>query len=485
MRKLFLLLLTSVLILLWLCSPTAFADEIPYDMGVPYLYGKQYTGNDMNMDVYWVQVQMKATGCWYQGETWDCTGNLGDHTMREISSFMRSRGYFGHTGYVDQNVINELADYLGDNIQPVCVGGFYNAMDAIMTGGSAGSMKQIVSNLRDMVSLETIGARWVQICLKYLGYYGSVVDGKYGESTELAVKEFQRVYGFEERDYVSLGVARAMIEAYYYAGGDLNNLPGSNRFGSKTRPTAIPSQFQSHHSSPWGLAYCGVNRSESSIFFNEPALKVEDTVYFHARLTGGSVNEKVNLHYRIYMNGELMDENDFSGQFSSDSYVWVRYTPFRYGTLAIEIGYIDNNTGFYRELGTTSVYINPRTDETITETAKGWISGYDLYINRYDRLCFDLTSFMDPSDGIICFIRDDTGLHQGTIVGGYIYTDSPVANSIYEYAFWHGPHAYSRDVAALSVNQIPSSAWTKLYVTEEKQIVIVSTSIAIRIKETE
>lgn len=480
LRKMFLLVLVSVFILIWLCSPTAYADTAPYDMGIPYLYGRQYTENDMNMDVYWVQVQMKATGCWYQGEIWDCTGNLGDHTMKEIASFMRSRGYPDHTGYVDQNVINELVEYLGNDIQPVYVGAFYDAMDAIMTGGSTGSMQQIVSNLRDMVPRETIGARWVQVCLKHLGYYTSVVDGKFGESTELAVKDFQRAYSFEERDYVSLGVARAMLEAYYYAGGNLNNLPRSGRFSSLSSPKSTTS----HRSSPWNLTFYGINRSENNVFFNESSLKVENTVYFHGQLTGGLSNERVRLHYKTFMNDELMDENDFSGQFDSGSYIWVRYTPYRYGTLSVEIGYIDN-AGYYRKLGTNSVYINPRTSETITETAKGWTSGYDLCFNRYNQLCFDMTNFMDPSDAIICFIRDDSGIRQGTVVGGCVFTDSPMINKTYEYAFWCGPHAHAQDVATLSENQIPASAWTKLYVTQDKQIVIVSTNIAIRITKQE
>lgn len=204
--------------------PSYSYDE-PYDMGVPQLNGRVYRLNQMNMVVYWVQVQLKATGIWYQGESWDCTGNLGDHTMSEIASFMRSRGYRGHSGVVDQSVVNELASYLGNRLVPVYVGGFYDAMNSIMVGGSSGSMYQITSNLRDMVARDTIGARWVQVVLKRMGYYNSTIDGKYGEGTDLAVKAFQRDHGFQERDYVSLGVARAMLEQYYGRGFSVNELP--------------------------------------------------------------------------------------------------------------------------------------------------------------------------------------------------------------------------------------------------------------------
>lgn len=206
-------------------SASSYAYDDPYDMGVPYLNGRVYRLNQMNMAVYWVQVQLKATGIWYQGESWDCTGNLGDHTMSEIASFMRSRGYRGHSGVVDQSVVDELASYLEDRLEPVYVGGFYDAMDSIMVGGSSGSMYQITSNLRDMVARESIGARWVQVVLKRLGYYNSTIDGKYGEVTDRAVKAFQRDHGFQERDYITLGVARAMLEQYYYRGFSVNELP--------------------------------------------------------------------------------------------------------------------------------------------------------------------------------------------------------------------------------------------------------------------
>lgn len=200
-------------------------DEDPYDMGIPDLQERTIYRDQMNMSVYWVQTQLKATGIYYQGEIWDVTGNLGDHTMKEISSFMQSRGYRGHSGLIDQTVINELVTYMGCRITPVYVGGFYEHMDSIMVGGNTGSMQPIISNLRDMVPHVSVGARWVQCCLKKIGYYTGTIDGKYGEATENAVKAFQKANGFEERDYVTLGVARAMLEQCYYSGCSLIDLP--------------------------------------------------------------------------------------------------------------------------------------------------------------------------------------------------------------------------------------------------------------------
>ena len=197
----------------------------PHDMGIPNLHGQIITMNQMNLAVFWVQTQLKATGIYYQGEIWDVTGNLGDHTMQEISSFMQSRGYYGHSGQIDQQVIDELACYLGRRIVPVYIGGFYRYMDSIMIGGHTGSMNAVISNLRDMIPHVTTGARWVQCCLKKLGYYNGVIDGKYGEATENAVKAFQKASGYEQRDYVTLGVARAMLEQCYYSGCTLEDLP--------------------------------------------------------------------------------------------------------------------------------------------------------------------------------------------------------------------------------------------------------------------
>ena len=179
----------------------------------------------MNLVVYWVQTQLKATGTYYQGDIWDVTGHLGEHTMQEISSFMWSRGYYNHNGQINQAVINELADCLGCRIVPVYIGGFYSHMDTIMQGRHDKYMQSIVSNLRDMIPHVTTGARWVQCCLKKLGYYNGVIDGKYGEATENAVKAFQKASGYEQRDYVTLGVARAMLEQCYYSGCTLEDLP--------------------------------------------------------------------------------------------------------------------------------------------------------------------------------------------------------------------------------------------------------------------
>lgn len=196
-----------------------------YDMGVPNIGKTVFRKDAMNLVVFWVQTQLKATGVWYQGYQWDVTGNLGSQTMSEVSSFMQSMGYPGHSGVIDQNVINALQRYLGNNIVPVYTGGFYTGMKNLLQNDAWGSMRKIVSNLRDMVPRESTGARWVQCVLSRLGYYNGAIDGKYGEQTELAVKRFQKDHGFQERDYVTLGVARCMLEQYCYAGGDAGRLP--------------------------------------------------------------------------------------------------------------------------------------------------------------------------------------------------------------------------------------------------------------------
>ena len=198
--------------------PTTQSGDI-YDIGIPNLNGKVYYQDDMNVHVLWVHYQLKATGRYYQGSSWDETGNLGDRTMREIGKFMQDNGYRNHDGHVDQTVINALANYLGSRRVPVYVRGFYEKMNTIMYGGSAGSMQSIDENS------SSTKVKWVQTCLKKLGYYNSAIDGKFGSGTIRALKNFQADYGYEQRDYVSLGVARKLLEAYYNAGYNLNELP--------------------------------------------------------------------------------------------------------------------------------------------------------------------------------------------------------------------------------------------------------------------
>lgn len=191
----------------------------PYDIGIPDLNGNVYYENASNVYVLWVQYQLKATGQYYIGDNWDETGNLGDHTMEEIAKFMKANGYSNHNGRVDQTVINTLASYLGSRRVPVYVGGYYDKMNTIMSGGSAGSMKSINANS------SSTKVKWVQTCLKKLGYYTSSIDGKFGSGTTSALHRFQADYGYVQRDYVSLGVARRMLEACYSRGYSLNDLP--------------------------------------------------------------------------------------------------------------------------------------------------------------------------------------------------------------------------------------------------------------------
>ncbi len=174
----------------------------------------------MNLYVYWVQVRLKATGKWYQGEEWDCTGNLGSHTMSEIASFMRSHG-IDHDGTVDDTVIGLLQDVPG--APEVLTGGFYDCLDLLTGGERYGDMASVGR------SSPTGAVIWVQTCLKQLGYYTSAIDGNFGSGTLRALHAFQKEHGWVERDRVSYGTARDLLECYVAAGGDPDALPGSGR----------------------------------------------------------------------------------------------------------------------------------------------------------------------------------------------------------------------------------------------------------------
>ena len=192
-------------------------SDVPRALEHPDLQGRVIGRDQMNLYVYWVQVRLKATGRWYQGEEWDCTGNLGSHTMSEISAFMRFSAGIDHDGTVDQDVIDALLDVPGAPVVPV--GGFYGCLDILTGGDRYGDMRGIGrSSPRDAV-------RWVQTCLKRLGFYTSAVDGDFGPGTLRALHAFQKEYGWVERDSVSYGVARDLLERYIASGGDPNELP--------------------------------------------------------------------------------------------------------------------------------------------------------------------------------------------------------------------------------------------------------------------
>lgn len=260
-----------------------------------------------------------------------------------------------------------------------------------------------------------------------------------------------------------------------------------------TRPTRRPRPTHTPQPTPipdysWHLQFTGINTDPNDNYTQNNNLRVGDTVYFHASLNGGAPYETILPYYEICMNGEFVESSAFSGQFGTGSDIWVRNTPFRYGTLSIRIFYYANNgNGREIDLGSTSVHINARDDNTQTETAKGWIPGCDVYFNRYGNLCFDLTNYDSANKAIIWFSRNESSSNvtQSTVVGGQIVWDSPTPGLIYEYAIWCGDYNYSRDVASLSSNQIPASAWIKLYVTDDRQVIIVSSDVAVNIKENE
>ena len=177
-----------------------------------------FIGRDrMNLCVYWVQVRLKATGRWYQGAEWDCTGNLGSHTMSEIAAFMRTTAGYAHDGTVDDMVIYMLMDV--PDAPEVLVGGFYDCLNTLTGGDRYGDMTKVdKSSPREAII-------WVQTCLKQLGFYTSSIDGKFGSGTLRALHAFQKKYGWVQRDHVSYGVARDLLERYVAAGGDPNKLP--------------------------------------------------------------------------------------------------------------------------------------------------------------------------------------------------------------------------------------------------------------------
>ncbi len=206
-------------------GPTPVDDStLPFDMGIPQLNGRSFGPDNENIVIYWVQIQMKAAG-YYTGDQWDETGNIGDHTQEEIRRFMRDCGYPYHTGFVDQTVVNTLASVLGSRLRPVYRGGYFRHMNALLNDLTFESCDTVYPNSQSNSAHNRTSIRWVQTALSLLGYYSGSIDGQYGSGTDSAVKAFQRDHGFQQRGYVTYGVARAMMEAMWQRGCDLSRLP--------------------------------------------------------------------------------------------------------------------------------------------------------------------------------------------------------------------------------------------------------------------
>lgn len=195
----------------------------PYVMKTPSLGGRVFQPGEMNMAVFWVQTQLKATGLWYQEDSCTVTGCLDGETMAAVAEFMAVRGFPEHGGTIGQAVIDELTEYLGSWTVAVYTGGFYEAMAVLMDGSSAGSMTPVGTNAEGVISSGD-KVRWVQTCLAFLGFYSGEISGEYDEATRQAVRLFQRDSGFAQEDRVNLGAARAMMEAFYYNRGSLEML---------------------------------------------------------------------------------------------------------------------------------------------------------------------------------------------------------------------------------------------------------------------
>ena len=204
-------------------------DRSPSAMEIPALGDRVCRAGEMSMTVFWAQTQLKATGLWYQDDGCLITGVLDETARSAVSEFMAMRGQQDHGGDIDQQVVAELAEYLGGRAVAVYTGGFYGLMDVLMDGGPAGSMTPVGPEDESGTAASAARVRWVQTCLRHLGYYAGRVGGTYDEETRTAVRLFSQDSGFPEQDRVTLGLARAMLEAYYYSRGDLEQLAETAR----------------------------------------------------------------------------------------------------------------------------------------------------------------------------------------------------------------------------------------------------------------
>ncbi len=253
-------------------------------------------------------------------------------------------------------------------------------------------------------------------------------------------------------------------------------------FSTTKISTATPSPTMAPDWS-WHITFLGTNTSLDDLYSNSE-FQVGDTVYFHAKLTGGAPNEKIHLCYEVYVNGDLVDSSAFSEKHGNDSLLWIRNTPQRYGVLSVRIYYYENSVNAKEtELGIMSVNINARDNATESEISKGWISECDTYCDSAGTFIFDLGNYEPSDDAIIYFARNDhdDSFIQGTITNGLIVWDTLNPGWIYDYAIWSGSPDYANDASKLSQSQIPQSAWISVSVSEDHQISIISSTIPIHV----
>ena len=200
---------------------TATPNRNPSPMPVPALGADVIGPGRMNMAVFWVQTQLKATGEWYQDDRCEVSGLLDDATQAAVSGFMAARGFESHPGHIDQTVVDTLLACLGSRAVAVYTGGFYEAMDLLLPDGLWGEMALLSA---DGAAGSSAAVRFVQRCLAGIRCYTGEINGVYTEATRAAVLRFQRLSHFSETGAVTLGTARAMLEAYFYQGGDLSAL---------------------------------------------------------------------------------------------------------------------------------------------------------------------------------------------------------------------------------------------------------------------
>lgn len=207
-------------------------SAVPVDMTLPILQNKSYShifsgansSYDMNINIYWVQTQLKTLGYYYG----DLTGLFDYNTDNAVRQFMKSIGY-SYSSKIDQEVVNLIFVQMGCRPSQVLYGGYYHYMDYLITDRSqTGHMNIIWSNINHDIygsdpntPFKHSESGWVQYALKELGYYKSKIDLMFGEGTDAAVQSFEKSNGFTVKQdrhvYVTYGEARKMLERCYYA----------------------------------------------------------------------------------------------------------------------------------------------------------------------------------------------------------------------------------------------------------------------------
>ena len=181
------------------CAADGEDPYAPYSLGAPQIGKESYTIDDMNLTVYWTQVQLKQLG-YYSNKSDELTGLLGNQTAEAIKKFQKDYG-MPQSGIITQALIDTIAGATaGVSLVDVQTGGYYDLLPPL-------------PKFLNPKNQNAPACMVLQIMLKKMGYYSGEINGYFDKTMENIMYKWQLEHGWEKQQ-VKLGMMRQMIEEY-------------------------------------------------------------------------------------------------------------------------------------------------------------------------------------------------------------------------------------------------------------------------------